>query len=131
MTVTLPCEETMQALSEDPEFALAARLWSAGVRLDVGDRKHLLTVRDGVVVDFTDEPDPFAPYTIIISGPEEGWGHLLEPTPPPFYQDFWGAFFRHDFDMGGDLELLYAGYGAVRRMLEVMRETYARPTVRG
>jgi hypothetical protein len=131
MTVTLPCEETKQALNEDPEFALAARLWSAGVRLDVGGRKHLLTVRDGVVEQFTDDPDPFDPYTITIGGPEEGWGHLLQAMPPPFYQDFWGAFFRHDFEMGGDLELLYVGYGAVRRMLEVMRETYNRTTVGG
>jgi hypothetical protein len=128
VTVKLPCAATKQALNEDPEFAIAARLWNAGVRFNVGDQRYLVTVVNGTVAEFSDHPDPFDPYAITIGGPEDGWAHLLEPTPPPFYQDFWGAFFRHGFEMGGDLELLYGGYGAVRRMLEVMRATYNNAT---
>lgn len=123
MPVTLPCDATREALNADPEFRLNAQHWNAAVKLKVGDRNYLMRVVDGTVEEFKDEWDAFDVYTITIGGPEEGWEQMLKPIPPPFYQDFWGAFFRHDFEMGGDLESLYANYGAVRRMLEVLRAT--------
>ncbi len=126
MSVKLPCEAARSALNDDPEFRINARLWSAGLRLKVGEQAYLMEIVDGRVARFTDAVDQFDTYSITIAGPEDGWAHLLEPVPPPFYQDFFGAFFRHDFEMGGDLPSLYASYGAVRRMLEVLRETHNR-----
>src|SRR4051812_6064527 len=102
MPVTLPCDATKDALNSDPEFRLNAQHWDAAVKLKVGERTYLLRVVDGTVAEFKDEWDAFDPYSITIGGPEEGWEQLLKPIPPPFYQDFWGAFFRHDFEMGGD-----------------------------
>ncbi|MDO8212219.1 hypothetical protein [Conexibacter sp. CPCC 206217] len=124
MTVKLPCAATRAALNEDPEFLINARLWNVGMKLRVGEQAYLVQIEDGKVARFTDEPDQFDTWTISIGGPEDGWEKLLEPVPPPFYQDFFGAFFRHDFEMGGDLASLYASYGAVRRLLEVLRETH-------
>lgn len=123
MAVQLRCEKIVATINGDPEFQISARLWNTRIRFDVGDHPYAVHVDEGKVVEFTDEPDDFRPYAIRIGGPEEGWEKLLSPVPPPFYQDFWGVFFRHEFEMGGDLESLYAYYGAVRRLLDVMRQT--------
>ncbi len=125
MTVVLPTEATKAALNEDPEFIHAARYWTASVRFVVGDTDYLLQVNDGAITHFGDR-DIFEPYQITIGGPEEGWAQLLKPEPPPFYQDFFGAFFRHGFEMGGDLESLYAHYDAIRRLLQTMRASATR-----
>lgn len=124
MSVKLPVMEVQRKLNDDPEFLLNARLWTATVKFMVGEDPYLLKVVDGRVVEFTDTPDHFDPWTIRIGGPANGWEKLLMAVPPPFYQDFWGVFFRHGFEMGGDLPELYACYGAVRRVLEVLRETH-------
>jgi len=124
MPIQLPCEVVRTTLNDDPEFQLTARLWTATLKLVMGDVTYLMKVEDGVVTEFTDEPDHFDPYSIVIGGPEDGWEKLLSPVPPPFYQDFWGAFFRHGFEMGGDLPSLYASYGAVRRTLELLRAVH-------
>ncbi len=121
MTVTLPTEALKDALNGDYEFLHAARYWDAGIRITVGDHHYFLKIVGGRVDRFDVEWDIFDPYDISIGGPEEGWGLMLQPVPPPFYHDFFGVFFRHGFDMGGNLESLYSHYDAVRRVLEIAR----------
>ena len=43
--------ELTQRLNEDSEFRLAARFWSATLRLDLGDASHRLRFEEGRLVE--------------------------------------------------------------------------------
>jgi hypothetical protein len=119
--VILPPATVQEALNADPEFRLAARYWTARIKLTIGEGAYFLKITDGAVTSVSDTPTGFDSYTIEIGGPESDWEEILAEVPRPFYQDFFSAFLRHGFTLAGDLELLYAYYGAVRRMAEVLR----------
>jgi hypothetical protein len=130
MNGTLPtpriAREAMPGILEtvncDPEFRLAARFWNGSFRLGLEpDEGYVFRVRDGVLVEIVAQPSPFEPWDFEIAGPKEGWEKILQPVPPPFYQDVVSAVFRHGFRLGGDLESFFAYHGALRRILEVLR----------
>jgi hypothetical protein len=49
----------------------------------------------------------------------------VAPVPRPFYQDPFGAALHHAVSLGGDSETLFAYYGALRRVIEILREARA------
>ena len=124
MTVSLATGKALEALNLDPEFVLAARYWNARLKLFIGDDAYFVDIVDGVITRFVEGANGFDSYTIVIGGPLDVWEQILKEVPPPFYQDFWSAFMRHGFTMTGDLESLYAYYGALRRMVEVLRSIH-------
>ena len=114
-----------ERLNGDGEFGLAARFWNGRFKLEMGDDHLLVSVHDGHVERIDARPTPFDPWDFLVSGPEDGWAKLLQPLPPPFYQDVWSASFHHGFGIGGDLEQFYAYHAAVRRMTQIMRQLVA------
>lgn len=123
MTVTFQPERLVTALNDDPEFKLAARDWTARIKLVQGERASVLELVEGEVRGFDPVPSPFEPVDIVLSGSDELWDQIMAPVPEPFYQDFFAALFQHGFRLEGDMESLYAYYPAVRRMADVMRAT--------
>jgi hypothetical protein len=103
----------------DGEFKLAARLWNADVRFDIGADTYLMRMRDGRITDFS--RISAAQYDVKISAPEEDWRELLKPIPKPFYQDLMAAMTRHNFRVEGDLLGFNPYYRAVCRLFELMR----------
>src|ERR1700733_8815435 len=103
----------------DGEFKLAARLWNADVRFDVGANTYLMRMRDGHIRDF--EKSAAANYDVKISAPEEDWRELLKPVPKPFYQDLMAAMTRHNFRVEGDLLGFNPYYRAISGLVEVVR----------
>ena len=126
MSVTFAPATVQEALNADPEFRLVARLWTVRIKLRIGENPYFIRIVDGVVVDILDVPTGFDTYDIEVGGTEEQWELLMAATPVPFYQDFYSAFFRHDFVLGGNLESLYAYYAAVRRMGQILRTIHNR-----
>ncbi len=117
------------AANSDGEFQLAARLWNADVRLDVGEHTYLLRMREGRIVDFESlKPAQLSAVTsdVRIYAPDSDWQELLRPVPKPFYQDLMAAMARQGFQVEGDLVGFRPYYGAVNRLFEVMRNTPAR-----
>ncbi len=80
------------AASNDPAFRQSLRFLTGNVRYKIGDDSFLLVVRDGELIDFSQD-DGSATADVTISGPQEGWEQLLIPdiTPPgcqsPLYND--------------------------------------------
>ncbi|HLX37573.1 MAG TPA: hypothetical protein VKR29_07205 [Candidatus Binataceae bacterium] len=103
----------------DGEFKLAARLWNANVRFDIGADIYLMRMREGRISDFS--KTPATQYDVKISAPEEDWRELLKPVPRPFYQDLMAAMTRHNFRVEGDLLGFNPYYRAVCRLFELMR----------
>jgi hypothetical protein len=124
--VALQVDAVRKGLQNDREWSLAARFWYARIRFFIGDDQYFMRIEDGRVAEFKAGTDGFDSYTINIGGPPEVWRHLLMEVPPPYYQDFLPAQLHHGFTCGGDLPSLYAYYGAMSRILAVMRQCHAK-----
>jgi hypothetical protein len=109
-------------INSDPEFRIAARFMSQDILIGVGDAQCIIRAREGVITGIAYDPSPIDKWNFFIRAPENGWNLFLKPIPPPFYQGFFTAAMREDFQFGGDVEALFAHYWAVQRMLAVMRE---------
>jgi hypothetical protein len=110
--------------NKDPEFLIAARFWNSSLKLDMDDSTHILRIQDGkITVDSNAQASEVC--DISISAPSEDWNKMFEPVPGPFYQDLFAATVYHGFSYDGDLELMFAYYPALRRMVELMRECAA------
>lgn len=116
----LDTQAIVSAANSDGEFKLAARLWNADVRLDVGDDGYLMRVRDGRISEFS--PSNSSNYDVKISAPESDWRELLKPVPKAFYQDLMAAMTRHGFRVEGDLLGFNPYYRATCRLFELMRK---------
>jgi hypothetical protein len=118
-------QTAIAAANNDGEFKLAARLWNADLRLDVGDESYLLRIRDGSVAEFRaiGREDGAALNTLVtISAPLNEWHELLKPVPRPFFQDLMAAQTRHGFKVeGADLTAFNPYYRAINRLFELMR----------
>jgi hypothetical protein len=111
-----------ERMNSDPEFRLAARHMTEEILFGVGDSQCIVKVCDGVVKEIALNPMPVDKWDYFIKGPEKSWEKLLQPFPPPFYQGFFTAAMREDFEFGGDVEALFAHYWATQRMIAVMRQ---------
>ena len=107
------------AANADGEFKLAARLWNADVRFDVGADTYLMKMRDGRISDFSRTAS--SNYDVKISAPDDDWRELLRPVPKAFYQDLMAAMTRHNFRVEGDLLGFNPYYRAICRLFELMR----------
>lgn len=110
-----------QRLNDDGEFRIAARHWTATVRLDVSDASHAIRVADGRVEEVTNCARTGA-CDVFISAPTETWARMLEPIPRPFYQDLLAAAMHHGLMLNAELLDIAAYYPALRRLLEILRE---------
>jgi len=108
------------AANNDGEFALAARMWDADVVFVSGDDAVRVSVRDGRIGEIAPAA-PDAAAAIRVRGPADGWRKMLQPAPPPFYQDLYGAAIHHGFAIEGRIEDIGPYYPALRRLIELLR----------
>ncbi len=123
MKISIPTEAVRENLNADLEFRQAARLWDFDLLIRIGDERYICEIVEGEVRRFDAGADSFERHSAVLGGTDEDWSKMLAPIPPPYHQDFFGAFFQHGFEMSCDLESVFAYYGALNRMLEVMRST--------
>ena len=109
-----------EAANLDEEFRVAARLWSATLRLEADDEAQLIEIADGRVT--AAGPAGERSGQVLIAAPAEGWREFLAPVPRPFYQDLWGALTHHGFRVEGDLDRLWPWYPAAQRLFQLLRE---------
>jgi hypothetical protein len=106
--------------NSDGEFAIAARLWDADLLFISGTDAVRVEVRAGRLAEVSAASHDL-PGAIRISGPPAGWEKMLQPSPPPFYQDLFGATVHHGFKIEGELLDVYPYYAALRRLIELLR----------
>jgi hypothetical protein len=115
-------EYVRERINNDPEFRIAAKFMSEDILFGVGDSQCIFKVRDGVITEIALNPTPMDKWSFFIEAPEKSWEKLLQLFPPPFYQGFFSAAMREDFQFGGDVEALFAHYWATQRMIAIMRQ---------
>ena len=115
-------EYVRERINNDPEFRIAGKYLSEDIFFGVGDKQCIFRFRDGVVKEILFDPSPMDSWSFFIKAPEKSWEKLLQPLPPPFYQSFFTAAMREDFEFGGNLEVAFAFYWATQRIITIMRE---------
>lgn len=111
----------MARANDDPEFALAARLWDGDVLFASGAEAVRMRVAGGRVAS-VDEATSDATAMIRVSGPPDGWAKALQAVPPAFYHDLYGAMAQHGFTIQGRVEDVGPYYRALSRLVELARE---------
>jgi pimeloyl-ACP methyl ester carboxylesterase len=109
-------------LAKDPEFRLAARRWTAVVRLEKGSDLYHLVVDDGTVTSFGAASRPAGNCDILIAASEDSWAELLAPIPRPGFTDLWSARLN-GFRIDAPILELAPHFMAVRRFIDLLRLT--------
>ena len=110
-----------ERLESDGEFGVAARHWSATLRLDIGDDSHAIHLGEGHVTGV----EPCASGSqcdVFVSAPVDVWDRMLQAAPRPFYHDLFMAQLHHGVMLNPEVLDYAAYYPALRRLLEVLRE---------
>jgi hypothetical protein len=122
VSVKIWADTVREKANSDVQFQNTARQWSFDVLLKVGDDDFILEIKDGLIARFEPNGDRFQGCDAVLGGTDHDWQQLLELVPPPFYQDFFGAWFQHGFTIEGDLKGLFSHYWVFLRLLDLMRE---------
>jgi len=119
MAATIPTAGAWAArCAADGEFRLAARHWTGGLRLRMGDRVLEIHLVDGEVA-----PGSAPQGMIELSGDAAVWDRVFADPPPRFHNDVMANLSTGSglSRMGPDLPSAQY-YGAVARALELLRE---------
>ncbi|GGC77217.1 alpha/beta fold hydrolase [Chelatococcus reniformis] len=108
---------------DDGEFALAARHWTGGLRLEAPGRTAGLTVTAGRIGP--GEPAKDAPGVITLAAAEPVWEKLIAGTPPRFYNDIFGIMALGEMTLEADPVQFAQYYPAVMRAIELLRPALA------
>jgi hypothetical protein len=120
--LVIPVDAVREGVNKDPEFAIAGRFWNARIRFYTNESdEYFMQIERGKVTDFREGTDGYQSSTIYVGGPRETWHEILKPNPARFCNDFFPAAIHRGMRLGGDLSSLYAYYGALQRIVAVMR----------
>jgi len=114
----LTTEDLYVLCRNDPEFQMASRYWTGGVRLEIGEATLGVCVRDGQ----TDKGVPgHGTGVVTISGPEEIWDQVRSGNPPRFMNDINIATGKGGLSWNGDRLAWWQRLPAIQRLCELIR----------
>ncbi|MET0586745.1 MAG: alpha/beta hydrolase [Candidatus Binatia bacterium] len=116
-------------LNNDQEFCRASRFFSKDILLAVDDAECIVKLRDGIVTQIQLNPTFMNPWSFFIKGSAAAWEKFLQRQPPAYFSDLSGLMARRHFDVGGDIEAMFAHFWAVNRMLDIFRECQTGSTI--
>ena len=110
----------------DGEFQLAARHWSGGLRLCIGDAVAELGMVEGeataVEALAKDALSTEQAGVVELTGSDEFWGQMLAGSPPRFHTDLMAAVNTGSgLGRAGDALAYAQYYGAAMRAIELLR----------
>lgn len=126
MSAAFPAPEWMAAFRErvnaDPELAVTGGWFNAPFALTFGDRRYVLRVEGGRIVDINPAPRFDARALFGFRAPMAVWERFVSPKPPPLYHDFFAMLMRvPEFVLEGDGLVAMQNARALHRMMNLMR----------
>ncbi len=120
MGLQLPTsQQWASTCAQDGEFQQAARHWSGGLRLSIGDRQLELNLVDGTVQAGQPEDDA---RVIEYAGDESVWTELLAAIPKRFHNDLMANIsVAQGLTLNGDQVVHAQYYPAIMRAVELLR----------
>jgi pimeloyl-ACP methyl ester carboxylesterase len=114
-------------INASAEFHLAARDWNCVLVLDLGSSLLRFAIRDGRIEEAGGSAGDGSA-DLRLAAPEAYWRELLRVVPRPGHQALpWGDRFGFRFE-GDDIGAFFPYYGAVRCIVEVLRELVSGPS---
>lgn len=99
----MPSTEILDALNADPSVQRRLRFANCVLRIETGDRRWLLALRDGKVASAA--ADETADVTIRIA--PDAWAAFQQPVPPPGCHDIYAMAETGRADVTGDFLTLF------------------------
>jgi pimeloyl-ACP methyl ester carboxylesterase len=129
-------ERIPELTAADGEWQLMARDWTGRLRLGVGETVWDVSIDGGVVtaVDRAAGELPAVPGNAAYVATVQTWAAMLQPVPAPLFSDpaaamlTGGAATKALFpaaEVGGDVVTARQYWPAVRRLVELLRETHS------
>ena len=115
-------ERLQTIMNTDAEFKLAARFMSEDVLFAADDSQCIVRIQDGVVTEIKYEPSSGDHWSFSIQATADSWDKLLQLSPPPFYTGLNAGMLRGNLEIMGDIEVAFAYFWAMNRMLDLMRQ---------
>jgi pimeloyl-ACP methyl ester carboxylesterase len=112
-------EALAAACAGDGEFRIAARFWTGGLRLEIGEAVAAVSLANGAVG--AGDPGRDAPGVITLSGEPAVWAQLLAARPPRFYNDIFNLAPTGQIAVQAEPVLYAQYYPAAMRALELLR----------
>ncbi len=121
-------EKWADKCANDGELMMAARHWTGGLKLGIGDAELAIQFEDGSVKPGrTSNPDGEIHY----DGSEETWTELLKAEPRRFYNDLMANVAQQGGLLRGGDQVVHAQYyAAIMRAVELLRPEGERYGVR-
>ncbi len=105
-----------------------ARWMNANMLLEIGDKAHLVVIREGQIIEIADANIYVSPYDFAIRGTAEAWQEFWKPIPKPRHHDIIALVREGKMQIEGNVELAMAHFLTVKLMLEKPRP---KPSPRG
>jgi len=108
------------ACADDGEFRIAARFWTGGLRLEIGDAVAAITLTNGAVS--AGDPGKGGAGVVTLGGAPPVWDKQLSARPPRFYNDIFNLTGPGgELTIDADGVLLAQYFAAVMRAIELLR----------
>ncbi len=115
-------ERLIHRAAADGEFRLCARYWSGSLAIDIGDETLAFLLDNGRIA-VAHRGAASGPGHIGLAAPRDAWEKILDPVPPPFFNDIMPAR-TFGLVLTGEDETVWQYYAAVRRLIDLLREEW-------
>ena len=115
-------ERLRHRINLDGAFRQVSRDMALNLVLETDGAARLLTFRDGSLTAIRPFVAVTEPVDLTITGDALFWRNLLQPIPPPRFQNLYAAVRADTCRVTGNAELYWAYFAALTRLFDVMRD---------
>lgn len=114
-------EKLQELVNADAALVRRGRWLSADMMLEIGDARHLVKIREGLITEVSPLPLLAIPFDFAVIGTKEAWQEFWKPVPKPRHHDIMALIREGKMRIEGDLEKMMAHFLTLKMMLEKPR----------
>lgn len=119
--------QLQELVNADAALVRRGRWMSADMLLQIGDKAHVVKIREGRIDRIEDANVYVTPFDFKIRGTEEAWDEFWKPMPKPKHHDIIALIRAGKMQIEGNVELAMAHFLTLKLMLEKPRKAGASP----
>jgi hypothetical protein len=114
-------EKLQELVNSDAALIRRAQWLSADMMIEIGNKRHLVKIRDGRITEVSPLPLLAMPFDFAVIGTEEAWHEFWQPVPKPRHHDIMALIREGKMRIEGNLEMMMAHFLTLKLMLEKPR----------
>jgi len=108
-------------VNSDRVLEVIGKYFTADFLFDVGNYKYVVAIRNGKIVNVSDEINEINTWQFALRSSTEAWNKFLRKEPPPMYNDIWAIARNNKLKIEGDTKILWQNLRAFSWMLDLMK----------